>query len=313
VAEAVVQFEHARRLQAALPATDVSQALALGQGLSWLSSALALELRLDEATARRREEIALYTRWLAREPRNAVVLDRMALARRFLAELLHDRGELGAARVQADGSAAIAEAQLALEPDNADWQLAAAKAWLLQAMLALDAGDDVAARAILATHGEALAAWTSQRPDAWAWRVDVAATRALLEADLARRSGDGTRALALARGGLAAIDAAATDTALDRKAGRWRVLLLGRVALLHAEAGESGAARDAWARLLAHAGGVPQGAVVLAWEARAHDALGRGDAAEARRARLRDAGYRATGIQQEGNATRVAEHGGRAG
>jgi hypothetical protein len=82
---------------------------------------------------------------------------------------------------------------------------------------------------------------------------------------------------------------------------------------LHAEAGESGAARDAWARLLAHAGGVPQGAVVLAWEARAHDALGRGDAAEARRARLRDAGYRATGIQQEGNATRVAEHGGRAG
>jgi hypothetical protein len=308
VGEAVDQFERARRIQSALPATGIEQALALGQGLSWLSSALALDLRLREATAVRREEIALYDGWLAREPRNAVALERMALARRFLAELMRERGELAAARVEADGSAAIAEAQLALEQDNVDWQLAAAKAWLLQAMLALEAGDAGAARQGLAARAAALDAWMSERPDAWAWQVDVAASLAMVESDLAHRDGDRATALAIARDGLVAIDAAAQDAAQDRKAARWRVPLLGRVAWLRAEDGDDGAAGDAWARLLAHASGGPQGADVLAWEARAHAALGRGDAAAQRRDRLRAAGYRATGIHQDGDAYRVAGH-----
>lgn len=311
VEEAIVQFERARRIQSALPDGDPANALLLGQGLSWLSTALSLELRLADATATRREEIALYEALLSRDPRHALALERMALARRFLAELLRDAGDATAARREAERSAAIAEAQLVLEPDNADWQLAAAKAWLLLARFAMAAEDPGAARAGLEANAGRMDAWRAERPDAWAWQVEVPATRATLESDLARAAGDRARALAIARSGLEAVDAAIGNRVQARKAVQWRIPLLGRIAELQPgdPAPEGDRARAAWSRVVEAAGNGAEGAEAVAWSARAWAALGDGARARAAWARLREAGYDVPLTEPEGNASRVAGQG----
>jgi hypothetical protein len=249
---------------------------------------------------------------LAANPRDAQALDRMALARRFLAELLYLAGAVEASGVEADRSAGIAAAQLALEPDNADWQLAAAKAWLLQGRLALHADGAAGARRVLHAHAAALDQWTAGRDGAWAWEVEVPMARALLLADVSLAEGDPAAALRAVAAAEATLDAVADVQARVDKARAWRVQLVGRSGLALAALGDPTGAARAWERLLAHAGDKPLGAEVLAWTTRANAVLGRGRAAARGWARLRAAGFDVPGFEEEGEAARVAaKRGGR--
>ncbi len=297
VPEALAQFEmsrqaNLRRLDAA-PA-DVMVALDLAGDYSWQSSAQERLLQLEEAVRLRREELALYRAVLQREPRNAVALERLMFADRFLASLSLARGELKDASAQVAEARRLALAQVLLEPDNVDWKMAAAKSGLIQAELDGASGRPEAGLVELARTRPMIASLLAQDPKVWAWRVELQETQAQVESDLLRAIGRPTEALRVAEASLSRLQLTAKDRKQARKVARWLGLAAGRVGRLRAETGDRSGAQSAW-RIAADAltsveAGVDAEAV--AWLARARAGLGDADGAEALRQRLRKAGYR---------------------
>ena len=295
--EAMREFERAQaaneRRVAALPA-DAQAKLDLGQDRSWLSSAQAFALRFDDAARTRRREIALYAALLKDDPRNAVALERLMYARRFLAELEIARGRLDAAGLEAAEASRLADAQRKVEPANADWILAAGKSRVLLARLHAWAQGPQAGLADLASARPLLADLLARDPEAWAWRVELQETQAQVESDLLRAAGRRAEALQVADASLARLQTVVRDPAQRAKGQRWLALAAGRAARLQDEAGARADAQVRWQlvsdALDAHESQLD--AEALAWLGRARAAQGATADSARLHERLRQAGYR---------------------
>ena len=199
--EAITQFDQAHEVFASLVKTapqDSARLLDLAQSYSWLSSSFADALRFNDAFRAREHEIAIYEPLLAREPRNAVAQERMMIARRFLAGLLLDRGELDAAALEADRAMRATEAQLRLEPDETNWQKAAVKLRLLRAEILLLQGRPQEGVAELERARPLLVNLLNRDATIWAWRVELQEALAQVESDLQRALGRRDEALRVA-------------------------------------------------------------------------------------------------------------------
>lgn len=306
-AEAIAQFELARgvfqRLVDARP-TDAARVIDLGQAWSWLSSSHVDALRLGDALAARRREIALYAAALARDPRDATVQERMTIARRFHAQLLADGGDLDAAVAEGREVVRAADAQLRQLPDHAGRQKAGVRAHLLMADIL---GRQDALREAMSELERAralLAGLLAREDDVWSWRVELQESLAHVEADLQRASGDRVSAQRTLRASIRRLRDATRDPARGAKDQRWLALSLARLAQLREDAGAHAEAMTAWreaAALLERADRLDPDA--LAWQARIQAALGARNAAEPIRARLRDAGYRVADHDDPGDRT----------
>ena len=294
--EALAEFEAARPIYARRVAADPGDDSAktdLGQDLSWLSSAESLALDFAKASRVREAEIDLYTTMLRRDPRNAMVLGSLVLARRFLASLRLAQGDLAGARIAAEDANRLADQQLRLEPDNADWQQAAANARQVLAEILRWQGQSQRAQAELDGAAALVAGLLHRDPTVFAWRVELQESQAQLQSDLWRSTGRRQAALRLATESARRLRQAAREPGVGTKAERWRLLSLGRVARLSSELGDAPAARAAWQTLVqAGARNPTLNAEGLLWLARGYQA--RGDTVHAERllARLREAGYR---------------------
>ena len=293
--DAMVQFEMSRRANArrvASKPTDGAAQLDLGQDYSWLSSALALELRFDEAARLREREMALYQTILQHDPRNAVALERLMYAHRFLAGLHLARGELVAAASEIAEANRMADAQLQLEPDNTDWQQAAAKSRQMHADILHWQGQPQQALAELDRARPLVVGLIKRDPNVWAWGVELQEAQAQVQSDLLRELGQREAALRIAMTSERRLRDVMQDPGKRAKAERWFLLSIGRVARLSSELGNAQVARAAWATL-AQVGSQHQAldAEEMLWLVRAHEAQGASLEADRTRQRLRDAHY----------------------
>lgn len=147
--EAIARFaegeSHLRRLLSAhAAANDAAAELAtvseLATTLSWLSSTLEESGRLAEATAARRENLALLER-LARENDDPVADNDLATARDFLARLLLTQGRPEEAAEQQRLALQTFTRLAGLDPQNSDWTRSAAVAHLNLGWILADVGD----------------------------------------------------------------------------------------------------------------------------------------------------------------------------
>lgn len=302
--EALPQFEMSRRANAQRVAgqpSDVPALLDLGQDYSWLSSTHELLLAFDAATRLRQQEVALYRKLLEREPRNATALARMALARRFLGALHIARGSLDAAAAEAATAVRLAEAQLRVEPDNADWVMAAAKARLLGAEVLGLQGRPREGLAEVARARPLAASLLERDAGVWEWGVETQEGFAQVESDLRRALGESGPALRIAAASMQRLQALlrAQDQLKTR---RWLAQSAGRVARLQQETGRAGEARRSWRVVIDAVARHAAGADTVFWLARANDALGNLDAASDLRRRLAAAGYRHPDFTREWTA-----------
>ena len=291
---AVAQYELARDVFQQLlgEKPDTTGVLNLGQAWSWLSSSYADALRLEDALRARDREIALYVPLLAHDPHDATVLERMVIARRFHAQLLADRGELGAAAKEATDVVRASEAQLRLDADNAVRRKAAAKAHLLLAQVFQRQGEPAKALPQIERARSLVAGMLARDDEAWAWRVELQESLAQLEADVQRSLGDRGTAMRLMRDSLQRLRPAMRDAARQGKAARWLALSEARVAQLQQDAGDDASSRTSWreaATLLERSERLDPEA--LAWLARARSALGMQAEAARIQDRLLAAGY----------------------
>lgn len=310
--EALTQFEMSRRNDARRVADqpdDPARRLDLAQDLSWLASAYAADLRFGDALQARRAEIALYAPMLRRDPRDAVVLGRMMIARRFLAELHLDRGQIEAAVAEAGASSRMAETQLRLEPANTDWMQAAAKARLMQAELSGIRGQWRPGLASVERARSLLAELLQRDPGVWSWRVELQETLAWTESDLLRRAGGQAAALRVARASQARLLALSRERGSAIRVQRWLAIATARRARLLADQGDAPGAGQAWAEvaalLAARADNLDAEALLALSDALA--ATGAGARARQLRQRLLASGYRHpefTGVARVADAGR---------
>lgn len=295
--EAMTQFELSRRVNerrvAAQPSDPVAM-LDLGQDYSWLSSASLQQLRIADSIRLRRHEIELYLHSLAQDPRNAVVLERMMFARRFLADALIDSGELAGASAELVSASRMAQVQRQLEPDNTDWIQADAKTLLMQAQLL---GLQQKASEGLSTIERArslLASLLARDANAWAWKVELQEGLAQTESDLLRALSRQHQALEVAGASVRRLTVVMQDPQQQPKARRWLALSAGRQARLLDETGDQAVAAEQWrlvGRMFAQRADQPDAEAML-WLARADTALGQMAEAQRLMQRLGDAGYR---------------------
>jgi hypothetical protein len=292
--DARAEFDASRRINTMRVARSHGDPVAvvdLGQDFSWTASALLQELRIPDAIATRRREIALYQQALQRDPRDSVMLGRLQLARRFLAEALLDSGDLAAAEAEAMTAEAAARTQLALEPDSTDWMQAEAKTLLLQAELSGWRGRAGEGLQRLERVHALLAQLLAHDPGAWAWKVELQEGLAQVESDLLRASGRSDEALQASSASVARLRDVMRQPERD-KSRRWFVVAEGRLARLLDERGDTGAARVEWTQAATAGNGQALDAEAQLWLARA-DAATDADADASRlRAALAAAGYR---------------------
>jgi tetratricopeptide (TPR) repeat protein len=294
--EAIVQFEQARAVFARLVRSapqDPARLLDLAQSYSWTSSSFADALRFADALQAREKEIAIYRSMLAREPRNALVAERLMFAEGFLAEIQISRGALKPAGEIIGAANRMAEAQLRLEPDNVDWQKAAAKARLLRAELLVLQDNAEAGLAELQRARALIAALLAHDAAGWEWRVELQERHAQLESDALRQLGRRAEATRVAAASVERLRAVMKDPEQQARSRRWLVTAAGRLARLQDETGNHAGSRANWE--LVKAGAREPSATdaeSLAWLVQADMALGANDAADRLRARLEQAGYR---------------------
>lgn len=302
-ADAITQFEQARevfaRLVKAAP-QEPARLLDLAQSYSWLSSSFADALRFTDALRARRQEIAIYRSMLAREPRNAVAAERLMFAQRFLADIEISRGELQAAAASISEANRMADTQLRLEPDNVDWQKAAAKSRLLQAELLRLQGHPEQGLAELQRVRPLVAALLARDSSVWEWRVELQEYLAHVESDLLRTLGRNAEAIALMEASAGRLRLVMKDPAQQAKARRWFVGSLGRLARLQEGTGDRPASRATWKEVrAAMEGGVKQrDAESLSWLAHAYRAEGASERASRLWTLLQQSGYRHPGIER---------------
>jgi tetratricopeptide (TPR) repeat protein len=292
---ALAQYELARdvfqRLHEEKPA-DTARALDLGQAWSWLSSSYADALRLGDALRARDSEIALYAPLLARDAGDTTVIERMDIARRFHAQLLADRGQLGAAAREAGEVVRSSEAQLRLDAESAVRRKAAAKAHLLLAQVFHRQGEPAKAMPEIERARSLVAGMLARDDEAWAWRVELQESLAQLEADVQRSLGDRDAAMRLMRESQQRLRPAMRAASKQGKAARWLALSDARIAQLQQDAGDEASSRTSWreaATLLERSDRLDPEA--LAWLSRARFALGMQAEASRMRERLLAAGY----------------------
>lgn len=313
-ADAIAQFELAREVFARLVKTaprDPARLLDLAQSHSWLSSSFADALRLADSLRARKEEIAIYRSILVREPRNALAAERLMLAERFLAETELSRGAMQPAAEAIAAANRMAETQLRLEPDNVDWQKAAAKSRLLQAEFLGMQGHAEAGLAELQRVRPLLAGLLAHDSAVWEWRVELQANLAQVESDLLRQLGRRAEAIQVASSSVDRLRSVMKDPAQQARSRRWLVTSAGRLARLQHEAGDAAAARVNWALVQSTAGdaGAQIDAESLSWLVHAYAALGATTAADKLRARLLLAGYRHPAFEQATISPRKATGG----
>jgi hypothetical protein len=295
--DAMVQFEMSRRANALRVTNklgDVAAQVDLGQDYSWLSSAQALELRFDEAAQLRVREIALYQSILQHDPRNAVALERLMYAHRFLAGLHLARGELGAASAEIADADRRADTQLQLESDNTEWQQAAAKSRQMRADILHWQGQPQRALSVLESARPLVTGLLKHDPTVWAWRVELQESHAQIESDLLRELGHRQQALRIAEASVQRLQTLMAESGQRDKSRRWLALSVARVARLQDDPGGDRVAAQAQWRIVSEllaTRSAQLDAEALAWLARAHAAQGDIGDASALQQRLRNAGY----------------------
>lgn len=295
--EAMTQFEISRRVnehRAAAKSSDLATLLDLGQDYSWLSSASLQTLLITDSVRMRQREIGLYVPILQRDPRNAVVIGRMMIARRFLASALIDSGDLGSATEQLAIARSMARAQRQLEPDNTDWTQADAKALLMQAELLGWQGQPQQGLDRLAYVRPLLANLLARDANAWAWKVELQESFAQVESDLLRMSSRRGEALRVAEDSVHRLRTVMQDPQQQQaKTRRWLALSEGRLARLLDEDHQHDAAQEHWRAITAILAANPDhlDAEGMLWLARADAALSKPDDAQRLRQHLVNAGY----------------------
>jgi tetratricopeptide (TPR) repeat protein len=298
-AEAIPQFLSAlqvdQRISASAPG-DTSLKLALGQGYSWLSSAYFQNLEFARSNQQREQEIALYDALLAREPNNAQVIERSMFAHRFLAELRIADGNLGAAAAEIAMTMKYIEPQLKLDPDNTDWQQAAAKTELLDASIAMLQGQFDRAQGLLQTATQITDELLKHDANVMTWRLELHEALALSQADCFRRSGRLADATSVVAESQRRLQAMAREVGAKNKVGHWQGLAAGLQAQISAALGNRADADSAWKEVVARFGNEGPHArpnaesllmLMLAYRARED-----GSAADAIQHELQQAGYR---------------------
>jgi len=220
-------------------------------------------------------------------------------AHRMFAEIDLARGEVQAAAGQVAHANRLAQRQLQLEPDNADWQQGAAKSRLVQADILLWQAQPRSALAALDAAKPLVTGLLARDPKLWAWRVELQETQAQVESDVLRALGRRQDALRIAEESARRLEGLMDDPALRLKAMPWLARSEGRAARLLDEEGASNAAHARWQRLAA-LGATRMStldAEALAWLSRAQQALGNTSASQRISLRLQMSGYRHPGYQ----------------
>lgn len=298
-AEAIPQFLIALRVdqrRSAAAHADTTPQLDLGQDLSWLSSGYFANLEFARSSQYREREIGLYNALLAREPNNAQVIERLMFAHRFMTELRIASGDLAGAATEVSMATKYIEPQLKLDPDNTDWQQAAAKTQLLDATIAMLQGQFERAQTLLQSGAAITDRLLKHDASVMTWRLELREALALAQADCLRRSGrlaDAERTVAESQRRLQAM---ASEVGAKNKVGRWQGLVAGLHAQISAALGNRTDADSAWKEVIARFGNEGQHArpnaqsllmLMLAYRARGQDS-----AADAVQRELQQAGYR---------------------
>ena len=298
-AEAIPQFwialHVAEQRSAAAPA-DTGLQLEVGQGHSWLSSGYFANLEFAKSSQHLEREIALYDALLVREPNNAQVIERLMFAHRFMAELRLANGDLASAAAEVAVTMKYIEPQLKLDPENTDWQQAAAKTQLLAANLDMLQRQFDRAQTLLQSATGITDRLLKRDASVMSWRLELREALALAESDCLRRSGrlaDAERTVAESQRRLQAM---ANEVGAKNKVGRWQGLAAGLHAQISTVSGDLPGAETAWKEVIsrignegAHARPDAQGLVMLML---AHRTLGDSVAADALQRQLQLAGYR---------------------
>lgn len=306
-AEAIAQYELARgvfqQLVDAAP-KDATHLIALGQAWSWLSSSYVDALRLEDGLRAREREIAIYAPLLAREPRNAIAMERMMIARRFKAQLLADRGELAAAETEVREAVRMSEARLQQEPDDTVWQKAAAKSHLLMAEVLRQQRDPLQGMVELERARVLVAGLRARDDSVWAWSVELPESLAQVESDLQHALGNSDEALQVAKDSTERLRRTMQDPKQRDKTRRWLALAVARTAALLDDAGEHASAQAAWREASALLEASDRLDVdAMRWQMRAHLALGNASDAVRIRKRLQQASYRHPDLAEGGART----------
>ena len=298
-AEAIPQFLIALRVderRASAKPAETELQLDVGQDLSWLSSAYFANLEFGKSGQHREREIALYDRVLAHETNNALVIERLVIAHRFLAELRLADGDLAAAASQVDTTMKYLGPQLKLDPDNTAWQQTAARTQLLAATIAMLQGYYERAQVKLQSATGITDQLLKHDAGVMTWRLELHEALALAKADCLRRSGrlaDAERTVSESQRRLQAM---ANEVGAKTKVGHWQGLASGLHAQISAALDDRSGADTAWKEVIAHFGGrgmnVRPDAQGLLMLMLAYRARGENAAADALQQQLQLAGYR---------------------
>ena len=118
---ALARFQRSARIVDAVSKAEgrpIARETEVGEGLSWVSSTQEALGQIDAAIATRRQELDLYARLLALDPTDADVLRANLFAQSSLGGLLLLAGQRAEAARNLDAAIAIAEGQIAADPEN---------------------------------------------------------------------------------------------------------------------------------------------------------------------------------------------------
>lgn len=277
-----------RALATADPANaDYQKSLA--ESLAWLADSRLAEGRPDAAIALRLQHVELLEHLLAASRGDVDFRQKLIQAHRALGNIRAARGD--GQRAIGNFTAALDQADrlLAVEPDNSLWMEFAANTRLDLAQHLLRSGDRSGSEAQARIGCRLADALIARDPTVLPW---MAARRdcLLVEGQLAARSGNSRRALALAG---AALDSAQREAGGARAAHSYAIAMTGRiVGDIRRSAGDGAGAAAAWnAGLDRLPRNVAERPSEMSERARLLERLGRGAEARPIRARLRSMGF----------------------
>jgi tetratricopeptide (TPR) repeat protein len=173
---------------------DLSRQIELGQGHAWLAGALIAQGRLTDARRQREAELAIYQAALAKDPNLRQAKYSSVVCLKTLGHLAFLRGDLDGALATLGDSSTRAEALLETDRDNMDLAGMVAIVQIDLGEVLLAAGRLDAAKAAAQRADAMIAAALGHDSTAQMWR-QYRDHAALLEADVATRSGQTAEAL----------------------------------------------------------------------------------------------------------------------
>ena len=185
LASALGYFQHSLDLVDTVSAKEgrpVARQVELGESHSWVSTTLRDLGRIEDAIEVRRRELAIYAPLRRADPGNVDIIYAEAYAAAAMGNMLFDRGDFAGAREMLDRSIALAEEQIAADPQNTFAKELARASLRDRALMAWLERDRNEATRLFDRLEEHTAALKRADPDNYEWSVEDPVRLALYRA-----------------------------------------------------------------------------------------------------------------------------------